>query len=686
MQLGGGQHDDDDDDGMEGVAQTYGREALEQLMAEQKRSLPPPPPPVAAGDPANPRGNNAVDAGSNINVNVNINSNHQHRSPEEESFIPLEDKDDTDPYPAGGGSDDAPGKNSLESMFAVDRIGHSRLEESSRGWEQRIEQRAGIHASRTATTTTTSRSPSPSLLSLADLSRKLGSTLDTLRTQTEDLRHATNRRRVDREHAVSESRRQQEHIRTTGHACEFYQGTRRDLTLWVGALRDLNEKVEPIAAAFLEMLRTQIGEFGSEYRSWQDDCCAVLYETHRLDRILGRQPDEQRARSETMVCDEFGRDALDAALDDLDREYTSGARFKSIFDRWFVSYFEDYQQCYATLSFGDLYAVLLKVELFKSNFFPRMLLSLSSSPRSNNNEDRAISPPVRSALIELEQCLVCSTPKDSTESGESTESNKSVDEKKTRAENEGRIARSVEKSLLPMLEGILEGDDGSQTNGKISAGDGDPFGLFYSSTKSLLLSQLVADAMRHLPRGPNGGSSSSSLRQRLEKALSSAIQRALDGVAIPILKGNNDSQTNREKSDREDLSVRYACTYQAETLRQTLCNIIDHWLPLIALDDTDADTDAGTGTDTSSNGDPPENGIHAVLNFINDKYLMLLSSLENVHEHEATPEASSPPLSAKSLFEPVWEALHRDARNIVDSPSLMLVTMPLRAAALAYQL
>jgi hypothetical protein len=42
--------------------------------------------------------------------------------------------------------------------------------------------------------------------------------------------------------------------------------------------------------------------------------------------------------------------------------------------------------------------------------------------------------------------------------------------------------------------------------------------------------------------------------------------------------------------------------------------------------------------------------------------------------------------SAKTSFEPVWDALNRDERKFVESPSLMMLTMPLRAAAHAYQL
>jgi hypothetical protein len=108
-----------------------------------------------------------------------------------------------------------------------------------------------------------------------------------------------------------------------------------------------------------------------------------------------------------------------------------------------------------------------------------------------------------------------------------------------------------------------------------------------------------------------------------------------------------------------------------QILQQTLCNIITHWFPLIDID---------THSDSLGDGQA-ETGIHYVLNFINEKYLVLLSSIDNVGE-----SSSEPLSSAKDFFKPIWEALNAEARSIIESPSMMLSTMPLRAAARAYQL
>ena len=126
------------------------------------------------------------------------------------------------------------------------------------------------------------------------------------------------------------------------------------------------------------------------------------------------------------------------------------------------------------------------------------------------------------------------------------------------------------------------------------------------------------------------------------------------------------------QSNALDCSVKFARVYLVHILQQTLCNIILHWFPLI-----DIDTNLNSSSD-----DQAENAIHCVLNFINDKYLVLLSSIEKIEE-----ASSEKPLSAGAFFKPIWEALNKESKNnIIESPSLMLMTMPLRAAARAYQL
>ena len=622
-----------------------------------------------------------------------------------------------------------------DKMFVVDDHHYSPPEESH-AWEQQIERRAGIKASSkssASSTSTSTSSISSKLLSLDDLSQKLKSTVDTIETQREELENSTNRRKADREHALVDSKTQRESLRDVGLACEFYQSTRRDLTLWVGALRDLQEKVQPIGAAFREMILTQAEDFDHEFRSWQDDCIATLHENNRLDRVLGRQPDYNYLTTSTtneIIYDEFGRDvrsqyirdrdfrfkkrtayinkisvttavtsndndndsdndidiekssainssiimredhneeersktlheALGAALEDLDQEYTSVTQLKNIFDSWFAAYFEDYQQCFATLSFGDLYAVLVQVEICKSTFFPDML---SGSSRLVST---SLSP--LCSIMELDKCLLNN---DHHQDQDEVNANKTKTDKIT-TENAGRLVRTVEKGVLPMLAEMLKNDKNNS------------FCLFLSSVKSSLISKLISDVTIRRPQqvqsndndnnssSSSNSSSSNSLNMQLQNLVSTAIKNALDGVAIPILKKKNNNDESSSSLEAAGCSTKFVSVYLVEMLQQALCNMIIHWLPLVPLENSDS---------LSSDNDEAENGIHFVLNFINDKYLMLLSSLGN------NDEASSWPKKAKTLFKPVWEALNKDSRNIVESPSLMLLTMPLRAAAHAYQL
>ena len=695
--MDGDTNNDEIDDEIMGsrTINTYGKEALEKLKSEQKLQTVPQWEPLKA--------TTSFNTDSLKNGDSKIISN-----PPEESFISLDD--------LGEGNDTGSEnygrkmEQENEKMYVV----NDPLPDESNDWERQIEQRAGIKASSISTypsknTTTTSK-----LLSLDELSQKLQSTVETIDRQKEELQNATNRLRADRNHAMTNSKDHQETLRKTGLACEFYQSTRRDLTLWVGALRDLQEKVSPIAAAFREMLRIQTNDFGHEFRAWQDDCVETLYQTNRLDRVLGRQPEStllSRASNETVI-DEFGRDvrsqylrdrelrfkdrieyihrnnnraiikredhdeeerskilqeALSAALEDLDQKYTSVTQLKIIFDGWFAAYVDDYQQCFATLSFGDLYAVLMQAELCKSNLFPDVLSSLN---RAASQEQ---------PILEIDHCFSDTSKDQEKEEEKYTAKNKSS---KVTIENEGRLARVVEKGVLPVLVKILNNDEDG-------GNDNDSLYLFFSSIKSRLISKLINDVaiqpLQHGQNSSNGKSLNSNLRQQLQNLVSTAIKNALGGISIPLLnKGNSSGCDDDSGNNGTSLAFRFASVYLVQILQQALCNIIIYWFPLIDVD---------TNSNSSSDGQA-ETGIHCVLNFINEKYLVLLSSIENAEEATSSSSSSSssePSLSsAKAFFKPVWEALNNtnteSRSNIIELPSLMLSTLPLRAAARAYEL
>ena len=693
------QNGDDDDRASRAIHGAYGKEALEQLKSEQKRQSVQQDPPQTTTIPAFVPLNDG-------DLNATGNSNNG-GLPQEESFISLED-----PGEENGGGWEHHGQireQEKDSVFVVENP----PPDESHGWERQIEQRAGIKVS-------SRRSPptNNTVLSLDELSQKLKSTIDIIDRQREELENSTNRLKVDRDHAAKNAEAHNESIKNTGLACEFYQATRRDLTLWVGALRDFQEKVQPIAAAFREMLEVQSMEYSREFRSWQDDCIAALYQTDRLDRVLGRQPDSTllTKASNEVVYDEFGRDirsqylrdrelrfkerlayihrnntdsndvirredhdeeerskilheALNAAIEDLNEEYTSVKKLKAVFDGWFAAYYYDYQQCYATLSFGDLYAVLVQVQICKSNFFPDVLSSGSDGSKiSATNSD--VSPPY--SILEINECsLDASNDRNLNKEGK-------IDPKKlekSTTENRKRIARAVEKGVFPMLVEMLKNDADRDE-------DDSSFFLFSSPEKSSLIAGFIRDVAIRPLQSNSSESSSSNLLQKVRDLVSITIKNALDGVAIPLLNKQSggpvrDDERNSGSSlppqtKKTDCSVVFASFHLVRILQQTLCNIIVHWFPLMARYDTEAE-----------NGEA-ESGIHHLLNFVNNKYLVLLSSIENTGDRSSSSENGQ--LTWEEFFKPVWEALNREPTNIIESPSLMLLTMPLRAAAHAYNL
>ena len=235
-------------------------------------------------------------------------------------------------------------------------------------------------------------------------------------------------------------------------------------------------------------------------------------------------------------------------------------------------------------------------------------------------------------------------------------------------ENGTRITSAVQKSLLPMLFKILNDDNNSS------------FCLFFSSIKSWLISRLVNDvAIKSLHRVPNNHSCCDvkllgrNVRKQIQYLISSAIKKALCGISLPLMNTNSKKAESRlpSPSDELDYSVKFATFYLIRILQQALCNIIIHWFPLLEID-----------ANSKSHGDiQAENGIHYVLNFVNEKYLVLLSSIDG---GKGTNSKTLP--SARDFFKPLWDALNKESRNILESPSLILKTTPLRAAARAFKL
>jgi len=223
-----------------------------------------------------------------------------------------------------------------------------------------------------------------------------------------------------------------------------------------------------------------------------------------------------------------------------------------------------------------------------------------------------------------------------------------IEDEKYQADLEGLVSnqdyppkassRCIEKALIPLALKILEVTPSSC--------------IFLSRSKSLLLSMLLQDIFRCLETSPN-------VRKTLDDACKKTVSTSLDNLAIPICHRSSDAQTPQSNCTDVELSREYTLSYQATLVGQMLSNMIDCFFCLMSKD---------------KNGDEKmdEDGMAAtVFNFINEKFLMMLSSMEKDR--------------AKEAFAPVYEKLRNEGK-ILQSPSLFLVTMPLRAAAQAYGL
>ena len=658
----------DDNDGNGFQVPSYGKQALERLKSEQKRQE---ITVVSQSSLLKPHLLSSV-----AEPFTDSDNRNDHQNMPSESFIRLDESNNAnirDGIVLTGEEAD----RHCESHYSQKKTVYEneamfpehQLPQIESSWEAQIERRAGIKASTPSLSISSSK-----ILPLDELSNKIKSTLEAIETQSDGFNNSVIRRKADGEHAIAESKIQEETLKNTGRACEFYQKARRDIVPWVGALRDLHNKVQPILREFHEMYKVQNIDFDREFLSWQDDCIAILREKGLLDRVLGRQSCSNIDTDSSNGIDEFGRDirpqylrdrdlrfqkrsekttlsfvgsinhnnidgtlvdnsithkeretldnsqdidnifkmmmyedhnederskalheALTIALQDLDQDYLSVTQLKNVFNLWLQTYNDDYRQCFATLSFGDLFAVLVQVQICRSNFFPDLL-----------SESFRVDEKLPPSSTKLDSFFVDRNENDS-------------------VEHINRNERAVEKSLLPIIAEILGGSS---------------FCLFFSSSKTVLIANLINVTKLQLQN-------SSSTQAKIQALIYTAISTSFGSVAIPIPRRN--VETNKDAA----VSIRFASMHLVKILQRMLCNIITHWFPLISLDSPEG-----------------ENSIHFVLNFINDKYLIILSSLD----------------TAKTLFAPIWNALNKDSRKIVESPSLMMLTMPLRAAAHAYQL
>ena len=208
--------------------------------------------------------------------------------------------------------------------------------------------------------------------------------------------------------AEEEVQKYQSALHDAGEALEYYQEIRHSLTDYVGALRDLQHRLQPLQDA---LRQTVLGD--DRWKDWECDAISVIKNAGFLIEVVGRQPPAELEAE--IVVDEFGRnmkaqhvmarerrfqqrikilesrkymdgyesdalqssheleelnerrsalrEALQVALEELDDNYSSLPKLISIFEEWHKKQPQDYDSCHAGMSLADLASVLIQVNL-----------------------------------------------------------------------------------------------------------------------------------------------------------------------------------------------------------------------------------------------------------------------------------------------------------------------------------
>lgn len=523
-------------------------------------------------------------------------------------------------------------------------------------WEEQVAKRAGIQ---TAPTNASARPSIPTNTPTLDILRQnLQDTVQHLAIREEDLGHAIMRREADFAQTQADRKRQQDSIEGAGKACGDYQKLRYELAMWVGALRDLCDKVTPIQTSLLDMVSLQFETAHQGWLHWQDDVCATLREFQLLDRVLGRAPPDLSTEETETQLDEFGRDvgsqvrrdrenrcrrrrhkqeevlqkegadhkdqildflwtkeeaaerrydilqeALRVAMDDLDDTYSSPNGLEECFASWKNDYSDEYRQCYADISFADLAHVFEQVDLCRATWIRGFLKSNDAIVTEGKLFPKGIT-----------------IPQDNEDSETAATS---------------PMERAYRKKFVPFVVGLLREC---------------PSAIFLSKRMSRLFCGSLFEVMTRM------GQESVSTKE-LCSAIAKAGSSVLNSLSIPILKPQVDNSELPVSNDRLDDSVRFVKSQQSQWIQDLFVNMLVFWMPVLQR----------------ISREEYENLGRSVLGFLSESYLYYLSSM------------SSGQMAMEHLA-PIWKSLTPNYQDLLESPDFILQSAPLRAAASAYGL
>ena len=525
------------------------------------------------------------------------------------------------------------------------------IPQESSDWEAEIARRAGVGSAPAApfhSTTAGAAATNQPIPSLSKLRDQISSTRYHLEQQQNDLETSTMRRQAELAQTESDLKRHGEAVEASGVALQEYQQLRQNLVVWVGALRDLQAKIDPLRETAQDLLLEELRAAHEEWVTIPDDVASILRDANLLDRALGRQPTFPSVQDMECTVDEFGRDvpskylrqrtqrytkrmkrdkrhwfleeeqlndyreryhtlqgALRVALEELSEEYLSLPDLISEFSNWKSTHGEEYKQCYASLSLGDLASVLVQVKILESPWLSNLF--------QDDDEDLD--------LQEIEGLF--SWVADFKEIESDLEDGE-----------DGPAQRVLEKTLCPLLKALVDDAAGSY--------------CFVSKSKSQLLSKCMARVTDLFHN------KSHDALVQLQEAIQRTLENSFHTMCIPIAKRGDAV----DESATSDEMVQYALTHAREEhvklVQQLFVNIVRDWVPLMISS--------------------PDNSrfVKVLLDFCSNKFLFVLSSL---NASEAT-----------DLFRPVWQELNTNLKDFLNDPEYMLQAAPIRAAAMAYQL
>ena len=528
-------------------------------------------------------------------------------------------------------------------------------------WESRVAQRAGIVVpaaiSENQSGPLSSEEKHHPSVSLYSIQQQIKSTVRDLRERTDSLTQKRRHRLVDLELAQTELEdRHRSDLKEAGEAVEFYQVLQVQLADWVGAMRNLHDKLLPLCATLYDLESEWVAQ--AQWREYEDNVVQVLSRYQLLQQVEGRQP--AFAANDSLVelptIDEFGRDvksqatrerekifrqyqtnvvqqgemfdpalpismhtedkqrsfhqrrqalrqALGVARDELDLLYRDVSMLFEAFQKWHAAQERDYRQAYASLSLGDLASVLVLQDLVQASVRDDM-------------EDG----------LEANFLVWKDTIQEASQSGVLCH-----------AGVERLLRHSVVAFMLGLLSqgGYCLGDTSPKSRGAILP--------LYKQVVSLLT--ISSTARRQSPEAvtPTQSKVLVTLRERIRDI----FVRALTDLAIPIL--NSVAPTNPD--DGSPLELRLSLQYARETCLERILRMLDdlltNWGPLFQDDSL---------------------LVTSVLTFCSGPFLTLVLSL-------AEPSRQAPIVRVYNQLEKLgWV-----------SSTYMVEAMPLRAARAAYE-